>query len=144
MSGVVFYTTAEGRDRIERRVSGETVWRSLNQMVDLFERDKSVISRYINNELKDGELDAGLVAAHYAAQFRHWASTVLRDILALSEGYDPKSKAIDTFYATIQNKMFYAVSGFTAKAELAADAALSALEELQAIAKQNGKTLNND
>ena len=38
----------------------------------------------------------------------------VRDILALSEDYDPKSRQVTTFYATIQNKMLYAVTGHTA------------------------------
>ena len=38
----------------------------------------------------------------------------VRDILALSEDYDPKSPAATTFYATIQNKMLYAVTSHTA------------------------------
>lgn len=38
----------------------------------------------------------------------------IRDILSLSEDYDPKSRQVTTFYATIQNKMLYAVTGHTA------------------------------
>lgn len=38
----------------------------------------------------------------------------VRDILALSEDYDAKSSAVNTFYATIQNKMLYAVTSHTA------------------------------
>lgn len=38
----------------------------------------------------------------------------VRDILSLSEDYDPKSRQVTTFYATIQNKMLYAVTGHTA------------------------------
>lgn len=38
----------------------------------------------------------------------------VRDILALSEDYDPKSPTVNTFYATIQNKMLYAVTSHTA------------------------------
>lgn len=38
----------------------------------------------------------------------------VRDILSLSEDYDPKSRQVNTFYATIQNKMLYAVTGHTA------------------------------
>lgn len=38
----------------------------------------------------------------------------VRDILALSEDYDPSSKSVNTFYATIQNKMLHAVTGHTA------------------------------
>ncbi|PQA74037.1 virulence RhuM family protein [Brucella oryzae] len=38
----------------------------------------------------------------------------VRDILALSEDYDPNLKSVNTFYATIQNKMLHAVTGYTA------------------------------
>lgn len=38
----------------------------------------------------------------------------VRDILALSEDYDPRTKSVNTFYATIQNKMLHAVTGHTA------------------------------
>lgn len=38
----------------------------------------------------------------------------VRDILALSEDYDAKSQTVNTFYATIQNKMLYAVTSHTA------------------------------
>lgn len=38
----------------------------------------------------------------------------VRDILALSEDYDSQAKSVAVFYATIQNKMLYAVTGFTA------------------------------
>lgn len=43
----LFYRTEDGRMRLQARVQQETVWLSLNQMVELFERDKSVISRHI-------------------------------------------------------------------------------------------------
>lgn len=189
MSQFVLYRTEDGRDRIELRVERETAWLSLNQLSDLFERDKSVISRHIANILEDGELVEESVVANFATtaadgktyqvdhynldmvlavgyrvrsprgvQFRRWASTVLseylvkgfvmddvrlkqpdfdyfdellerirdirvsearfykkvRDILALSEDYDSQAKSVAVFYATIQNKMLYAVTGFTA------------------------------
>lgn len=41
--------------------SDETIWLSLNQITELFERDKSTISRHINNVFKDGELDRNSV-----------------------------------------------------------------------------------
>jgi hypothetical protein len=42
---------------LEVRLEEETVWLTQNQMVDLFQRDMSVISRHINNIFKEGELD---------------------------------------------------------------------------------------
>ena len=43
--------------RLEVRIEDETVWLTQAQMVDLFQRDVSVISRHINNVFKEGELD---------------------------------------------------------------------------------------
>src|SRR5690606_23997871 len=44
----------------------ETVWLSLNQISDLFERDKSVISRHLKKILTEGELDRNSVVAFFA------------------------------------------------------------------------------
>jgi len=43
--------------QLDVRMENETVWLTQNQMVDLFQRDVSVISRHINNIFKEGELD---------------------------------------------------------------------------------------
>ena len=43
--------------RLSVRFDGETVWLSQEQMIDLFQRDRSVISRHIANAFKEGELD---------------------------------------------------------------------------------------
>ena len=47
-------------------MSGETVWLSLDQMADLFQRDKSTISRHIKNIFREGELDRNSVVANFA------------------------------------------------------------------------------
>jgi hypothetical protein len=52
----LFYQTEDGRTRLQVRVQDETVWLSLNQMAELFQRDKSVISRHINNVFDEEEL----------------------------------------------------------------------------------------
>ncbi len=189
MSDLILYTTDDGKAQIELRAEGGTAWMSLNRLAELFERDKSVISRHIANIFADGELDAESVVAEYAttardgktyqvahynldmilavgyrvrsprgAQFRRWASTILqdyllkgfvmddarlkqpdydyfdellerirdirasearfyrkvRDLMALSEDYDGSSKTAQRFFATIQNKMLYAVTNHTA------------------------------
>lgn len=50
----LLYDTEDGQTRIEVRMSGETVWLSLNQLSELFGRDKSVISRHIRNVFSEG------------------------------------------------------------------------------------------
>ena len=52
--------------KLEVKVENETVWLSLNQMSELFERDKSVISRHISNIFKEGELVKESVVAKNA------------------------------------------------------------------------------
>jgi hypothetical protein len=55
-----------GKTEINVQLDEETVWLNLSQMVDLFERDKSVISRHINNVFKEKELDRNSVIAKNA------------------------------------------------------------------------------
>jgi len=62
----ILYQTEDGGTRIEVRFSGETVWLSLNQMADLFQRDKSVISKHIKNVFEEGELKPDSVVANCA------------------------------------------------------------------------------
>ena len=52
--------------RLDVMVDNETVWLSLNQMVSLFDRDKSVISRHIKNVFDEGELSKNSVVANFA------------------------------------------------------------------------------
>lgn len=52
--------------RVEVRVDGETVWLSLQQLSDLFGRDKSVISRHLKNVFESQELERGSVVAKNA------------------------------------------------------------------------------
>ena len=43
--------------RLDVRLDGDTVWLTQNQMTDLFQRDRTVITRHINNVFSEGELD---------------------------------------------------------------------------------------
>ncbi len=63
---ILLYQTEDLRTRIEVRLENETVWLSLNQMAELFQRDKSVISRHIRNVFDEGELTREAVVANYA------------------------------------------------------------------------------
>jgi hypothetical protein len=63
---IALYQTDGGRTRIEVRLKDGSVWLSLNQIADLFQRDKSVISRHIRNVFDDRELQRDAVVAYYA------------------------------------------------------------------------------
>ena len=59
---ILLYLTADGESRIDEvRLQGETVWLSLDQMAELFQRNKSTISRHIKNAFEEGELDKNMV-----------------------------------------------------------------------------------
>jgi prophage maintenance system killer protein len=63
---IVIYQPAKGGGRLKVRLEEETLWLSLNQIADLFGRDKSVISRHLRNVFRDGELDRQSVVAFFA------------------------------------------------------------------------------
>lgn len=62
----LLYRSDDGHARLEVRMQGESVWLSLNQMAELFQRDKSVISRHMKNVFAEGELRPESVVAKYA------------------------------------------------------------------------------
>ncbi|MCK5000124.1 MAG: virulence protein RhuM/Fic/DOC family protein [Anaerohalosphaera sp.] len=63
---ILLYKPKGGVTKLEVRVEGDTVWLSLNQMTDLFDRDKSVISRHLRNIFKTRELIRNRVVAKNA------------------------------------------------------------------------------
>ena len=189
---IVIYQTTDGETCIDVKFQDETVWLSQAQMAELFQKDRTVIGRHINNIFKEGELEESLVCAKFAhtaddgktyrykfyalsaivavgyrvnsqraTQFRQWATKVLdtfakqgyildknrlingqifdedyfehliseiqeiraserrfyqkiTDIYATAVDYSVDSKITHDFFATVQNKMHYAVHGNTA------------------------------
>lgn len=63
---IIIFKTKDEKISVDVRFEGETVWLSLDQMADLFERDKSTISRHIKNVFDEGELDRDSVVANFA------------------------------------------------------------------------------
>lgn len=62
----LLYQTPDGDSQIEVKLQNDTVWLSLDQMAELFQRNKSTISRHVKNVLEDGELEADSVIANFA------------------------------------------------------------------------------
>jgi len=77
---VVFYETPDGQTRMDVRLDHETLWLSLNQIAELFARDKSVISRHLRNVFGSGELERGATVARNAAVQHEGDRDVVREI----------------------------------------------------------------
>ena len=65
-NSIFIYTTEDGLTKIDTTFDGDTVWLSIDQMAELFQRDKSTISRHIKNIFAEGELDRDSVVAKFA------------------------------------------------------------------------------
>ena len=63
---IILYQTPDGESKIEVRLENDTVWLSADKMAELFQRNKSTISRHIKNVLEDGELEEAATVAFFA------------------------------------------------------------------------------
>jgi prophage maintenance system killer protein len=95
---IIIYQSADGISTVDVKVEKETLWLTLNQIADLFERDKSVISRHFRNIYEEGELDRGATVAKNATVQIEGERKVDRDIefynldAIISVGYRVNSK----------------------------------------------------
>ncbi|AJF06672.1 RhuM family protein [Geoalkalibacter subterraneus] len=128
MSEVAIYQAEDGKTRLEVQLEHDTVWLNQAQLVDLFQRDQSVLSRHIRNVFKEGELDekSNMQKMHIAnsdkpvafysldviisvgyrvksqrgTQFRQWATRVLREHLV--KGYTLNEQRLQEERAKLQ------------------------------------------
>jgi len=95
---VLIYQTEDGLTKIDVNMQDETVWLSLEQMSDLFQRDKSTISRHIKNIFDEGELVRASTVAKFATVQNEGNRQVERAIeyynldVIISVGYRVKSQ----------------------------------------------------
>lgn len=95
---ILLYQTDEQGLRLECRFVGESLWLSLNQMAELFGRDKSVISKHLKAIFDDGELQREATVAKYATVQTEGSRDVERQIeyfnleAILAVGYRVRSK----------------------------------------------------
>ncbi len=95
---LVIYQIENGEIRIEVQVYNESVWLSLNQMANIFERDKSVISRHLKNIFQTEELDRHSTVAKFAIVQQEGEREIKRGVeyynldAILSVGYRVNSK----------------------------------------------------
>ena len=94
---LIIYQTEDGRTKIDVHMENETVWLSLEQMSELFQRDKSTISRHIKNVFADGELLEEATVANFATVQMEGSREITRNIthynldVIISVGYRVKS-----------------------------------------------------
>ena len=135
-NSILIYTTEDGLTKIDTTFDGDTVWLSIDQMADLFQRDRSVIGKHIRNIFKEGELQKESVWAKFAYtaadgktydvdyynldviisvgyRVKSKRGTQFR-IRATSIDYDPKAEISVQFFKKVQNKIHYAIHGQTA------------------------------
>ncbi len=118
-SDMLIYQTEDGKTKIETRLENATVWLTQEQMSELFQRDRTVITKHINNIFKEGELDKKsnvqiLHIAHSDKPVQYYNLDVI-----ISVGYRVKSLQGTKFrqWATERLKE-YIVKGFTMNDEL--------------------------
>ncbi len=119
-SELLIYTASDGSTQVQVRLQEEMVWLTLSQIADLFQRDKSVISRHIANIYKEGELEPEATVAKYATVQREGERQVNRELehynldMIISVGYRVNSHVGIHFrrWAT-QRIREYLVKGFT-------------------------------
>ena len=120
MNEIIIYTSSENQIELEVNFDNDTVWLAQEQLVLLFQRDQSVISRHIQNVFKEGELErkSNMQKMHIAnsdkpvtfynldviisvgyrvkskqgTQFRQWATQRLKDYLV--QGYAINEKRL--------------------------------------------------
>lgn len=122
---ILLYQTPDGETRIEVRLQGETVWLNLDQMAELFQRNKSTISRHIRNAFEQGELKQESTVAFFATVQKEGERQVERDIafynldMIISVGYRVHS------YRGVQFRMWatrvlkdYIIKGFALNDDL--------------------------
>ena len=95
---VAIFKNESGDIEVSVKLSDETVWLSLNQLTEVFGRDKSVISRHLSNIFKEEELEQESTVAKFATVQMEGVKTVTRQIeyynldAIISVGYRVNSK----------------------------------------------------
>ena len=146
---IVIYQTEDGQTQIDVRLENDTVWLTQAQMADLFQKDRTVITRHINNVFKEGELERELVSAKFAHTTRHGAidgklqtqETLLYNLdVIISVGYRVKSKR-GTAFRIWANRVLkdYLVKGYAINERIRKEQ----IGELRQLVQMVGRTIQN-
>lgn len=70
---IILFQTDDGQTRLEVQLQNETVWLTIDQMAELFQRHRTTILKHIKNVFEEGELEANVVCANFAHTTKHGA-----------------------------------------------------------------------
>lgn len=122
---IMIYQSDDGKAKLEVKLQEDTVWLTLNQISELFDRDKSVVSRHIKNIFSTGELDGNLTVAKFATVQNEGGRKIKRDVeyynldVIISVGYRVNSKRGTQFRIWATNVLKqHIVEGFSLNEEL--------------------------
>ena len=122
---IILYQTEDGKSRIEVTLCNDTVWLTADQMAELFQRNKSTISRHIKNVFEDGELNPDSTVAFFATVQNEGDRTVERNLayynldMIISVGYRVKShRGVQFRIWATQVLREYLVKGFAMNDDL--------------------------
>ena len=134
---IVIYRTADGQTSVNVRMDGDTVWLSQAQMAELFQKDRTVIGRHINNIYKEHELERETTCANFAhmgkdADQTYQTALYNLDVI-ISVGYRVKSQR-GTQFRIWANKVLkdYLVKGYAVNKALT-EQRYSELKQLVAV-----------
>jgi len=139
---IVIYQTSDGQTSIDVKLENETVWLSQAQMAELFQKDRTVIGRHINNVYKEKELEKETTCAKFAhvginADQTYYTTLYNLDVI-ISVGYRVKSRR-GTQFRIWANKVLreYLVKGYAINDKIASQK----YEELSQLVKILGRTV---
>ena len=119
---ILLYQTTDGQSKIDVTLANDTVWLTLEQLAELFQRNKSTISRHIKNIFETGELQADSVVAYFAttaADKKTYQVTYYNLDMIISVGYKVNSlRGIQFRIWAMQVLKDYIVKGFALNDDL--------------------------
>jgi predicted transcriptional regulator len=96
---MIIFTTEDKKVSVNVRLDEETVWLTLDQMAELFDRDKSTISRHIKNVFDEGELAREATVANFATVQKEGGREVTRRI----EFFNQRAQPVPASYGHIRH-----------------------------------------
>ena len=122
---IILYQTVDGESKIEVTLANDTVWLTIDQMAELFQRNKSTISRHIKNVLENGELQEVRTVAFFATVQNEGGRNIKRELafynldMIISVGYRVNSyRGVQFRIWATQVLREYLVKGFALNDEL--------------------------
>jgi len=137
---IAIFKNESGEIEVDVKLERETLWLSLNQLTKLFDRDKSVISRHLNNIFKEQELNKETTVANFATVQTEGRRTLSRQIeyynldAIISVGYRVNSKRGVEFRKWANNVLKeYLIKGYSINQKRIADKELQELKQVMSL-----------